>query len=171
MQDSMPWYRERWLWLVVGIPLASVILSSIMLYVALTGEDSLVTDDYYKEGIAINQDLDKDRLAASLGLQGRFDIEADGKTFHLDLTGNTSEVSSSVLFLNLEHPTRQSEDLLLRLVPNGNRYIGQLEAVPHGKYYLTLYDLDGAWRLQGVATFPDAVIVMQPKAEFLPSPQ
>lgn len=172
MQNKLPWYKERWVWLLIGIPATSVVLSSIMIYVAINGRDTLVTDDYYKEGVAINQSLAKDRAALDMELQAAIRVEDDGRTFHIAMQGQPealeSRVSKQILLLNFEHPTRHERDALLRLAPSGEGYLGQLEEAPKGKYYLTLYDPAGEWRLQVPASFPDTEIRMQPKTNLPP---
>lgn len=167
--DVRPWYREQWVWFLLGIPAASVILSSIMVYVAVTTEDSLVSDDYYKEGMAFNQRLDKDKLAGALGVEAMVSQDIQSQTLRVTLSGSSdaSVTESPVLFVELEHPTLKTQDLFLRLIPNGDHYLGSLDTMPEGKYYLTLTDSMESWRLQGVAFFPLQQLTLSPKPEFM----
>ncbi len=160
---TAPWYQERWVWLLLGIPGASVILSLIMLYVAVDGRDTLVRDDYYKEGLAINENLRKDELALSLGLTARLEIQPD-HSLRLHLTGTLSP-RPDFLILTFEHPTLSDRDFDIRLLPDGDTYYGLLEAPPEGKRYLTLSAYGGQWRLQTMAGFPTTEVVFTPKAE------
>ena len=40
--DSRPWYRQFWPWFLVALPVASVVLSFVTLYMALDGGDAVV---------------------------------------------------------------------------------------------------------------------------------
>ena len=50
------------------LPLCAVIASFTTLKIALTNSDSLVAEDYYKEGKAINMDLSKVKYAKQIGM-------------------------------------------------------------------------------------------------------
>lgn len=67
-----PWWKFGHMWLVVGGPLVVVVASFITLYLAITRPDPVVSEDYYQQGIHINQKLDG-QAAASLApaMQGR----------------------------------------------------------------------------------------------------
>ena len=59
--------RNYWPVLLIAIPFAAVIFGIFMVTVALWFPDDLVVDDYYKDGMAINQNIDKQLLATELG--------------------------------------------------------------------------------------------------------
>lgn len=42
---SRPWYKEPWPWIIISIPLASVIMGFTTLYLAITNPDHLVVED------------------------------------------------------------------------------------------------------------------------------
>ena len=46
-------------------PAVAVVCGAVMLWLAITSYDGLVSDDYYKEGLAINQVLRRDKRAAN----------------------------------------------------------------------------------------------------------
>ena len=56
-RDSLPWYKERWTWLLMLMPATAIVAGFITLWLAITSFDGLVADDYYKQGLAINQTL------------------------------------------------------------------------------------------------------------------
>ncbi len=60
MPDARPWYRHAWPWLLAIAPAAALIGGFVTLWLAVTTSDSLVVDDYYREGRAINQQLARD---------------------------------------------------------------------------------------------------------------
>ena len=44
---SAPWYRHRWPWLLMAGPVAVIIAGLVTAWVAFTGADALVVDDYF----------------------------------------------------------------------------------------------------------------------------
>ena len=60
-----PWYREPWPWILMAGPVAAVVAGAITLWIAVTHQDALVADDYYKQGLAINRTLDRQTAAAT----------------------------------------------------------------------------------------------------------
>ena len=44
-EDTQPWYRYRWPWILISIPLLTVIASFYTFYLAVTHPDYLVVDD------------------------------------------------------------------------------------------------------------------------------
>jgi hypothetical protein len=53
-----PWYREPWPWILMSGPAAVVVAGVATTWIAFATADSLVTEDYYRRGVTIN-----DRLA------------------------------------------------------------------------------------------------------------
>lgn len=54
-QSSSPWYREPWPWLLMAGPLIVIIAGLVTAWLAVTSSDGLVTDDYYKKGLAAGE--------------------------------------------------------------------------------------------------------------------
>ena len=50
-----PWWKFGHVWLVVAGPLVVVVASFITLYLAVTRPDPVLSEDYYQQGININQ--------------------------------------------------------------------------------------------------------------------
>lgn len=57
LKSDQKWYRNPFVWLVIGGPLLVVVASFITLYLAITHPDPAI-DDYYRKGIEINKTLD-----------------------------------------------------------------------------------------------------------------
>lgn len=79
----LPWYRYGWPWFLISIPLISICLGSVMLYLALNANNSLVVDDYYKEGKAYNLRIERDRAASLLGLDAVLTSNSEGLVMQL----------------------------------------------------------------------------------------
>lgn len=48
-----PWWREFYVWMVIAGPVSVVIACAISAFFILRGPDALVSEDYYREGIAL----------------------------------------------------------------------------------------------------------------------
>jgi len=64
--DARPWYREPWPWIIIAGPASAVVAGVALLWLAIDSNDGLVVDDYYKEGLAINQVIRRDQAAFDL---------------------------------------------------------------------------------------------------------
>ncbi len=147
------WYRQFWPWFLISIPFASVILGSIMLYVAIVGRDTIVVDNYYKEGRAINQELSKDQFAEEIGVGAEVTINEDGLV-RVKLTAERNIVPDH-LVLKFFHPTLAGKDQQIILKPEGNlEYSGKLEGNLKGRWYLDILDDLDLWRLKGQTWLP-----------------
>jgi uncharacterized protein len=68
-KKSLPWYRYRHVWMVIGGPAIVVVASLATGYIAMRGADPVIDTDYYRHGMAINKTLaQKAKLPA---LEGR----------------------------------------------------------------------------------------------------
>lgn len=69
-RDSAPWWKHGHVWLLISGPAVVVVAALVTGYIAMSGADSLVAEDYYRRGIEINKTLAKER-AMLPALQGR----------------------------------------------------------------------------------------------------
>ena len=75
--NKKPWYREPFVWLVILFPASAVIGGMITISLAISSDDGLVVDDYYKQGLEINLVLKRDKAAIKHGLQANLNFEND----------------------------------------------------------------------------------------------
>jgi hypothetical protein len=68
---AQPWYREPWPWLLMLGPLVVIVAGFVTAYLAVVSNDGLVEDDYYKQGLAVNQRTARAQRAAELGIEAR----------------------------------------------------------------------------------------------------
>jgi len=92
-----------------------VIASITTLFIAAHDPDALVADDYYKQGLAINQTLDRERHAQALGLSGLLRVDTAAQRIVLTLEGRPDAQPHGDLVLRMIHPTRSNFDHTLRL--------------------------------------------------------
>jgi hypothetical protein len=158
LQEQPPWYRQFWPWFLIALPLCVVIAGFNMLYIALKYPHSMVDDQYYKEGLAINQSLDQDRRAAQLNLSAEIIFRSLNGSDTTQLEVNLSGLESypAELTLLLLHPGSQSLDQNLDLKQlAAGRYSAQLTRQYQHRYYLRLQPTDKSWRLNGTIDFQD----------------
>lgn len=142
-------------WLVIMIPLSAVLMGAVMLTLAVSTYDGLVSDDYYKQGLQINRSMERDELAQNFGLGGDVTLGAPGEAIEVSLSGNVRFHSPEIVQLRLFHATRAGLDrhLVLRRVASG-RYVASGPRLEPGHWYLQL-DADG-WRLKTRFSASDA---------------
>lgn len=144
---AIPWYRQRWPWLLMAGPAIVVVAGFVTLGLAIRSADGLVADDYYKQGKAINMTLNRDARARELGLRARISMMQDGL---VSLTFDSAVPPASQLRLTLHHPTRSGFDreVTLARTPDGS-YRAAMPAIDAARWTITLDDQSGAWRLTG----------------------
>lgn len=158
------WHQYPYVWLLIGIPATSVILSMILIYLAVSGRDPLVADDYYKRGKAINQVLIRDKKAAELGVKAVLNFNKQDKhQVTIEVSSNKKMTWQDILQLKIAHATKSDLDQTLRMYRTSkNRYHGKLpvQSLIDGKWYLDLGTK--AWRITAVIKLPeDKVITLQ----------
>ena len=142
-----PWFRQRWPWLLIAGPGIVVVASIYTGWLALSTDDGVVTDDYYRRGLTINKRLERVDRAAALQLSARVDVATDGEV-RLQLSSPSRELQAlpAVVRLAIAHPTRAGFDRDADLLrgPDGY-YSGRIEPVRDGRW-LVIVETD-AWRL------------------------
>lgn len=145
-----PWYREPWPWILMAGPVAVIIAGFITAWLAIRSFDGLVDDDYYKQGLAVNQRLEKDHKAAELGFGAEAMLGGDGQEMRLFLTSKDAKDMPKALSLKITRPTRAGEDQLVTLVRGGEGfYAGRLSAPLKGRWNVALEDEGHVWRIVG----------------------
>ncbi|WP_416308510.1 FixH family protein [Neptunicella sp. SCSIO 80796] len=152
MNTPTPWYKQFWPWFLIFVPVITVIVSMNLMYVAINTEDSLVVDDYYKQGKAINIQLEKIQKARELGIQGKLSVEPHRIVVQLE---SDQPLDGSALRLDFHHATLSKQDFQVNLLRNATgQYVAEYEHVIDGKWHLTLTSFDQKWKIQQVVTFP-----------------
>lgn len=162
-----PWYRHRWPWLLMAGPAIVVVAGFITLYLAVSGSDGLVVDDYYKQGRAINHTLHRDDVARRAALSATVTVDQVNDRVEVALKRANRTSVSDALTLSLIHATRSGFDHVVSLQPTEDHYVGRLPALPVGKWNVLLEDRQKTWRLQQVINVGNRAL---PRIELLPLP-
>lgn len=171
-----PWYRQFWPWALMAGPAIVVVAGFITLWLALRTPEALVVDDYYKEGRAIAQSLQRDIAARQLGLHGHLQLQQ--REVELNLSAQAAYTWPEQLELLLSHPVDAQQDqrvLLQRYWQNSGqgsepnthmaRYRGAAAQLPDKiRYQFILQDRAGQWRLLSLGRGGQ-----QQAVEFVPS--
>ncbi|WP_269519751.1 FixH family protein [Alteromonas sp. BMJM2] len=151
---NTPWYKQFWPWFLIAVPVITAIMGGVLLKLAISTEDSLVVDDYYKEGKAINARLDKEAVARKLNMTSDLTIK-DGSIaleFH---SGIPAE--GNALKLNFYHVTLEEKDVSTLLSRDANGiYRGFVETNLDGKWQISLTPIDESWKIQNTLILPNA---------------
>src|SRR4051812_16446363 len=111
------WYKEPWLLLVLGGPLIVIVASIYTAILAYRGADHVIAPDYYKRGLAINQDIRRDLVARDRGMEAALQIDQSTHAVTLKLAGQGE--LPPILMLNLARAAGKGNDeivLKVRLV-------------------------------------------------------
>lgn len=153
--DTKPWYKQFWPWFIIFFPFVSVVAGLTTVVIAINNADSLVADDYYKEGLAINQVLDRDRKASELGLSANIMLNRSTQQLRLILKSSQNISLPEELQLSMLHPTQAERDKawLLRH-EQGDVYSTDTGSLVAGSWHIVLEPLDKEWRLAGRIAVP-----------------
>lgn len=152
----LPWYRQFWFWFVFGPLIFIIILCGFTVTTAFYYADDVVTDNYYKDGVMINQLFQQDERAEALGLTAT--ITFDRKTREvLVLLKHAKPLQNELpkqLLLFMDNPVKKNKDqhVLLQEVSAGE-YRAALQSPPEYSWYLALV--------------PEADVSNRKKAEWL----
>lgn len=143
---SGPWYRERWPWLLMAGPAIVVVAGIVTAWIAFSGADGLVAEDWYKQGLALNRVLALEAEGARRGIAARG--ETSGGRLVLRLEG--AHGAPPALFAHFAHATRAGHDVRLRLAAQGEgTWAGELPAPVPGRWRVILEDPQRSWRVTG----------------------
>ncbi|MET1219592.1 MAG: FixH family protein [Glaciecola sp.] len=150
--DNKPWYKYFWPWFLICVPLTSMIFTANYVKLALSGEDSLVVDDYYKEGRGINARLDKIERAKRLTITTDLFITDNSVSVNF-LTG--APKTGEALNLHFYHVTLDTKDFSVLLTRDANGiYRATLPNDVSGKWRISMTPLDEVWKIQRTVQLP-----------------
>ncbi len=141
-----PWYKEPWPWFLMAGPFIVILAAIATIYLAVQSNDGLVSDDYYKEGLAINQSLARDDLARELKLSAS--VMAAGENLRVIFGAEGFKPKNAVL--HLVHPTQAGFDQTFELTPESEGvFYAKMPQALSGRWRIILEDSAQNWRLLG----------------------
>ncbi|AFT70554.1 hypothetical protein B5T_02280 [Alloalcanivorax dieselolei B5] len=144
---TLPWYRYPLVWLVILIPLSSVVGGMVTLTLAIRHADATVADDWYQQGKAINRSMADLDQARRLGLELRLYA---GEPAGLRLTSKVPMPWPERLQLAFRHPTFAERDIAMTFLhQGGGRYRADGGALAVNDHWVvTVTPEQGHWRLR-----------------------
>ncbi|PXF63419.1 FixH family protein [Kangiella spongicola] len=153
VKQEKPWYKQFWPWFVIAIPFTSVITGTSLLIIASNTTDSMVVDDYYKDGLAINESLAKKNKAKELGVSAT--LSFDNQRVTVEISAN-SEIQDS-LFLDFQHATLETKDFTMALKQDASgKYYSELNHDISGKWFINLHPYQKQWEVEKKVTLPSS---------------
>ncbi|MDP5191187.1 FixH family protein [Rheinheimera baltica] len=150
-QDTKPWYKQLWPWLLIAIPVFTLIKAVHTVIIMQQHSPDLVVDDYYKAGRAINMQLAKYREAALRNLQASILIAGNKAIVRFA----DSAVLEGAVHLDFYHPTLAAKDFALDAERSGELlYVATLPVTPDGKWQLVVSDASKQWKLRATLELP-----------------
>ena len=75
-----PWWKEPYVWMVISGPASAVLAFVVTAIYIMQGPDALVSENYYREGLAMSQELKTAQPSMQPALTGRNHSATGGKS-------------------------------------------------------------------------------------------
>ncbi len=164
LKPALPWYRHPEPWLLLMAPLAAVVAGLVTGWLAINANNSLVADDYYREGRAINQTFERERRAVQLGLSAHWEMDLLQGRARIALVAASGPFDRPErLVVRLIHATEASLDhrvVLTRTETAG--WEAPFAAPMKGRWTIQIEDEGRTWRLTANLTDPAAALDVLP---------
>jgi len=152
-QNEKPWFKQAWPWFVFSIPLLTIVAGVLTYQIAADKPHSMVQDDYFKKGLAINQSLAKQKNAEVLKLEAV--IKVDDASELLIIRFANEKIAANQLLLSFSHPTQEKYDQFLQADKlTDNEFITQIPSLPQAHWHIRLTDKEENWLLKSRWHYP-----------------
>ncbi len=148
---SLPWYRHRWPWFLMAGPGVVVVAGFVTLWLAIKSNDGLVTDDYYKKGLEMNQSLARSSAAKAMGVVAEARFTSERVLVKLSARGDLP----GKIRVTIAHPTRAGFDQSVLLPGVGGAYQGAVAPLTPGRWQIIISDEANTWRLNSEIQLPE----------------
>jgi len=152
-RDTGPWYRQTWPWIILLLLGWGVVAAFSLLYFAISSNDGLVVDDYYRQGRTIDRTIARSEHAAELGLTA--DVSLRAGEVDIRLSANEAESLPETIIVSIVHPTLPGRDQTIQLNGRNGAFSGELAPLSAGRWLVQIEDGEKAWRLRGAVQLPD----------------
>lgn len=155
---SIPWFKNPMVWMVIFFPSLAVVAGISTIFIAINTEDGLVVDDYYKNGLQINQVIKYDKRAKEIGLSAFVDTNTNTGEILVSMDASAELELQPEITFKLIHRTRSGLDQFTTLSQIGNSpdYRGYIKPpVIEGRWAIQIIS-KGNWRLKQNFTTKDA---------------
>lgn len=148
-EDTVAWYKQFWPWFILSIPGGTIVAAIITINIAIESNDGLVTDDYYKKGLAMHKDASLSAKARELGIAGQFTYEQETGAVKLALSANQA-LNNETIQLQIAHPTQANMDQTVTMTSMGQQtFFGKIDALRDANWKLLAFPNTADWRIEG----------------------
>ena len=141
-----PWYKQFWPWFLIALPGSVVIASIITIFIAVDTSDTVVDDNYYKEGLAINRDLSRQQQAEKLDI--RASLQFNDEALRVQLKTPNADKTEGLL-LRFTHPTLSNQDQQISLsMIAPTIYQGNIKTLSNGLWNVALLPKPSNWEIK-----------------------
>lgn len=147
-RDTEPWYKYRWTWFIMLGPAIVVVAGLTTAYIAVKQQDTLVVDDYYTQGNAINQDLRRDRAATKLALGMDMTYNPAAAKLQGTLFGAGKPLANNPVMIHFMHPTLPEKDLSFTTRTDASgQFSINLADLEMARWQVAVTGSEGDWRM------------------------
>lgn len=146
-RQAKPIWREPVVWVVVGLPLATLIAGAVTIGIAIKQPADSRSAEVSRIAQIQFEDQAADHRAAEHGLRATLHSNAASGTIELSI--EPQELVGDALLLRLEHPLQAAKDRELPLRREGQRWIATTTPWGAQAWRVHLISDAGGWRLSG----------------------
>lgn len=161
-EQPRPAWRNPMVWLVAGIPAASIVAGVGLVIVAMRQPNDAIPDRVRRTAQIQVADLGADDRARRSGLRALLRAE-DGIVEALPVAGGFDRARP--LNVRLRHPAREAEDRVIALAPGEFGWRAQADVDLSHDWNVELAPADGSWRLQGRLPKGQHAVALQPSLQ------
>lgn len=100
------WHKEPWVWLVIAGPVIVVCAALYTAFLAYKGADKVIAEDYYRQGLMVNQDIRRDANARDWKMSA--DLQFDTDTGIITIKVQSAVALPSTLMLSVAESSANS---------------------------------------------------------------
>lgn len=152
-KNLLPWYKQGWPWFLMALPATAIVAGVITLIIAINTWDGLVVDDYYKEGKAFVQTIERTEKARVMGLKAQLQVRTNAVRVTLSSSVDAASIPQ-VIRLTVSHPTKGGHDQELVLSGFGGVFEGAMSPLSTGRWLFQIEDESRQWRMNGAGYLP-----------------
>jgi hypothetical protein len=152
------WHQVPMVWMIIAIPLSSVLVGMVMLWFAIDSADGLVVDDYNQQGKEINRTLARNKFAVTHGINAELRLLPQSGILTVRMSLQEPLALADTLSLRIVHRTRAGKDIEVKLQKSGElEYIAPLPQLEPSNWIVLIETSE--WRIGGLLPIPGSELV------------
>lgn len=113
----------------------------------------MVEDNYYQQGLGINERIKQDQQASKLKMQANLSFSEQTRKVNVFLSGNNAPLQSLILTISGVGDQKLDRSYQLKAI-NSNLYSADLKELPQGRFHISLEPPQREWRLLAETRLP-----------------